>query len=291
MRSAKNVLDEIESLIKNYGIKEIHFEDDNLTADKKRAIEMFDGMVEREFDISWHVPSGIAVNTLDDEIIEKMGISGCYSIALAIESGNQEVVTKLMNKPVNLKAVPNIIKKIRKAGMDARGYFIIGYPGETKENIQQTVDFARSLELDWAYFSIASPLPNTKMYKTCIEKGYIKEEDFDAIRSFHRSIIRTSEFDPEYLNEVREDAIINVCFRNNPNLLKYNVDRAIEDFKNVVNHYPHFDFANFYLGEAYLKKGDVDKALDYYRRTLAVNPLYNEAKQRLADYGVGENYD
>jgi len=283
MRSARNVLDEIESLVKDYGVKEIHFEDDNLTANKKRAIELFDGMVERGLNIKWHAPSGIAVYTLHEDLLDKMKASGCYSITLAIESGNQDVVTKLMNKPVNLKIVPRLVRKIRASGMDVRGFFMIGYPDETKETIRETIDFARELELDWAYFSIASPLPNTQMYKICIEKGYIREGDFDPIRSFHRSIIRTSEFTPEYLYEVREEAIIDVCFRNNPNLLKYNIDKAIKDFKSVLIHYPHFDFANFYLAEAYLKKGDVDNASSYYKKTLIVNPLHKETGRRLQE--------
>lgn len=286
MRSSANILDEIEYLIKRYGIKEIHFEDDNFTANKKRAIELFDGMIERGFNIKWHSPSGVAVYTLDDELIERMKASGCYSITLAIESGNQWVVSKLMNKPVNLRIVPRLVKKIRESGMDVRGFFMIGYPGETKETIKETVRFARELELDWAYFSIASPLPNTKMYKTCIEKGYIKEGDFDPIRSFHRSIIHTPEFTPEYLYKVREEAIIDVCFRNNPNLLKYNTERAIEDFKDVVSHYPHFDFANFYLGEACYKKNDKKNAIKAYKDTLSINPSHKMAIKRLTELGV-----
>jgi len=286
LRSAKNVLDEIEYLIREYGIKEIHFEDDNLLADKKRSIELFDGMVERNFNIKWQVPSGIAVYTLNEEILSKMRASGCYSISLAIESGNQEVVSKLMNKPVNLKIVPNLVKGIRENGIDVRGFFIIGYPDETKANIRQTIDFARELELDWAYFSIASPLPYTEMYNTCIEKGYIKKEDFDSVRSFHRSIIRTPEFDPEYLENIREEAIVDVCFHNNPNLLKYNVDKAIEDFKDVLSRYPHFDFANYCLGEAYIKKGERNNAINAYRNTLMINPSYKMAIERLGELGV-----
>jgi len=286
LRSAKNVLDEIEHLIVEYGIKEIHFEDDNLLADKRRSIELFDGMVERNFDIKWQVPSGIAVYTLNEEILSKMKASGCYSISLAIESGNQEVVSKLMNKPVNLNIVPSLVKSIRENGIDVRGFFIIGYPDETKETIRQTIDFARELELDWAYFSIASPLPNTEMYNTCMKKKYIKEEDFDPVRSFHRSIIHTPEFDPEYLENVREEAIVDVCFHNNPNLLKYNVDKAIEDFKDVLRRYPHFDFANYCLGEAYIKKGKKNKAISAYKNTLTVNPSYQMAIERLKELGV-----
>ena len=280
-RSAKNILDEMESLIKNYGIKEFHFEDDNLTADKKRTIELCKGMVERKFNILWHAPSGIAVYTLDEEIIENMAASGCYSITLAIESGNQEVLSKLMHKPVNLKKIPALVKVIRKNGIDVRAFFMLGFPGETKENMRKTIDFARGLELDWAYFSIFSPLPKTEMYKVCLEKGYIKEGDFDPIRSFHRSIVRTPEFTPEDLQQIREEGIIDICFRNNVNLKKYDVDKAIENFSSVVCRYPHFDFANFYLAEAYMKKGEKEKAAGYYRKTLEANPTHQEAIARL----------
>jgi anaerobic magnesium-protoporphyrin IX monomethyl ester cyclase len=281
LRSASNILDEMEFLIQQYGIREIHFEDDNLTANRKRALELFDGMIERKLNLHWHAPSGMAVYTLTEDIIEKMAEAGCYSVTLAIESGNQEVLSKMMRKPVDLNIVPALVKKIREVGMDVRGFFMLGFPGETKENINQTVEFACSLELDWAYFSIFSPLPKTAMYDLCLEKGYIKKSDFDPMRSFHRSIVRTPEFDPDYLNNVREKAIIKTCFKNNPNLLRYDIDKAIDNFESVVRRYPHFDFANFYLAEAYLRKGKKSKAVKSYKKTLLINPLYIEAETKL----------
>ena len=287
LRSAKNVLDEIEYLVQNHAIREIHFEDDNLTADKARAMEIFDGIISRRLNITWNVPSGMAVSSLDEELLEKMKASGCYSVSLAIESGNQAVLARLMNKPVDLKVVPKLVRKIRENGLEARGFFILGYPGETKETIKETVDFARSLELDWSFFFIASPIPNTKMFKTCVEKGYIKESDFDPVRSFYRSIIRTPEFGPEYLAEIREEAIVDVNFRNNPNLLKYDVERAIKDFNHVLEYYPHFDFAHFYLGEAYRRKRDLTKAIESYKTTLVINPGYLKARERLKELGPG----
>jgi len=286
MRSPKNVLDEMEYLVKEYGINEIHLEDENFTAKKRRAIEICDGIIERKLKIRWHPTSGTAVYSLDEELLEKMSASGCYSLTLGIESGNQNVITTLMNKPVNLKKVPGIVRKIRQLGMDVRAFFIIGYPGETRETIAQTIEFAKTLELDWVYFSLFSPLPKTKIYDTCIEKGYIKEGDFDPMMSFHKAIVHTPEFDPEYLHEVREEAIVDTCFRNNPNLLKYDIDKAIESFSGVVERYPHFDFANFYLGEAYLKKGDKKQAIDSYKKTLIANEKHKEAMEKLKFLGA-----
>jgi magnesium-protoporphyrin IX monomethyl ester (oxidative) cyclase len=289
-RGPENVLGEIGGLIKDHGVREIHFEDDNLTADKERALRIFSGIRERGYDITWNVPSGMAAGSLDGELLEAMRASGCYSVSLAIESGDQDVVSKLMSKPVNLKTIPGLVKKIRGTGMEARGFFILGYPGETRETIRKTIDFARSLELDWSYFFIASPLPNTKMWDDCVRNKYIRPEDFDPVRSFHRSIIRTPEFDPDYLAAVREEAILDVNFKNNPNLLKYDPGRAAAFFSDVVEKYPHFDFANFYLGEAFLKKGDTAAAAACFGKTLKINPNHREAEERLASLSGGSGH-
>lgn len=282
-RSAENVLAELESLVRDYGVREIHFEDDNLTADKRRAIKIFDGIIERKLDITWTCPSGMAVNALDQDILQKMKASGCYSVSLAIESGNQDVVTRIMRKPVDLKKVPPLVQTIRELDMEVRGFFILGYPGETKENMRETIDFARSLDLDWAHFFIFSPLPGTDIYETCIEKGYMKVEDFDPLRSFHQPVIHTPEFDHAYLQDIREEAIIDVNFENNCNLRKYNVDKAIASFSSVINLYPHFDFAHYYLGEAYLKKGMKDAAKQCFERVLEITPSHPKARTKLAE--------
>jgi len=291
MRSARNVLDELEWIVKEYGVKEVHFEDENFTANKKRAIEICDGIIERGLDIRWHSAAGIAAYTLDEQLLDKMQASGCFSITLGIESGNQNVVTRLMNKPVNLKKIPVLVKQIRDRGMDVRGFFMIGYPGETKETIEQTIDYAKQLELDWVYISIFSPLPKTRIYDTCIDKHYIRKGDFDPVKCFHRGIVRTPEFDPEYLHALRDEAVMEMCFRNNPNLRKYNLDKAIDDFTDVVDRYPHFDFANFYLAEAYGKKGATEKAAEFYQKTLTANPSHKEAEQKLRELGYHQSSD
>lgn len=281
MRSAKNVLEEIDFLVKTYHIKELQFEDDNLTANKKRALEIFNGLIEKKYDIIWVVPSGMAVAALDEELLMKMKASNCYSVTLAIESGSQWVLSKLIKKPVNLKIVPDLVKTIRKVGLEVKGFFIIGYPDETKETILETIAYAKKLELDWAIFSLASPIPNTEMFKTCVEKGYFDEKKFDPVRSFHSSFINTPEFSSKEVMDMREEAIIDINFRNNPNLIKYDVDKAIENFQQVLRYYPHFDFANYYLGEAYLKKGNKKMAIESFKQTLLLNPSHKEAKERL----------
>ena len=157
----------------------------------------------------------------------------------------------------------------------------MGFPGETKENMQETIDYARSLELDWAVFFTFAALPNTQIFKASVKKGYINEKDFDPVSAFYKPTIKTPEFAPEEVEDIKERAILDVCFENNPNLRKYDVNRAIENFKSVVTYYPHFDFANFYLAEAYYKSGQIDTAVTYWKKTLELNPAYRKAEERL----------
>ena len=145
------------------------------------------------------MPSGIAAYTLSEDLIGKMKASACYNITIAIESGNQYVLTNLMKKPMQLHLMPDLVKAIRSHGIRVPAFLMLGYPDENKAQMHDTIEFAKSLDLDLSYFSVASPLPNTKMRDTCIKKGYIKEEDFNPLTSFHICIIRTPGFDPDYV--------------------------------------------------------------------------------------------
>jgi magnesium-protoporphyrin IX monomethyl ester (oxidative) cyclase len=173
-RSVDKVLDEMVYLIKEYGVKEIQFIDDNLTLNKKRAIELFNRMIERNLNLVWNTPQGIAVSTLDEEILQKMKESGCYEITLAIESGDEKVLNYIIKKPLKLEKVEQQVKTARKLGIITKGYFVVGLPGETKAQMQKTFDFAKRLKLDAAGIFIAAPLPGTELYRLCREKNYLK---------------------------------------------------------------------------------------------------------------------
>ena len=280
-RSSASVLDEIEFLVRQYGVREIHFEDDNLTSDKQRALEIFDGLVRRKLGLSWTVPSGLAIYSLDEELLEAMAASGCYSISLAVESGDQEVLNTLMRKPSRLERVKPLVDKARSLGMKTKGFFILGFPGETKRSMQRTVEFAKSLDLDWALFFPATPLIGTKLYETCKAKHYLKDELVDFSRSFYVGNIETDQFDCDYVEKVKDEANIDVNFRCNANLRKYDADEAIRDFKSVLDFYPHLWFAHLYLGDAYERKGDMSSAAREWNEALRLNPSLDEARQRI----------
>ena len=206
-RSPESVLKEVDWLVKKYGVKEIIFLDDNFFLDRERLIKILNGLIERNYDLSWKT-TNIAVYALDDEILELMWKSGCYQIFLAVESGTKEGLS-LINKPFPEKILKNskhIVDKAKSLGFDVGAMYVIGSPGETWEQIRQTIKFAEYLDTDYASFNIATPLPKTKLYKTAKEQNLLPPDfDFNAedFKGFGKGTITTNEFTPEELQILR----------------------------------------------------------------------------------------
>ncbi len=177
-RSPNNVLDEMEHLIREYGIEHFAFQDDNLTADMKRAAKIFDGITERNFNITWEAHNGLGVNYLNRELLEKMKASGCTSFTIAVESANDAILASA-NKPNFIKKAPSIVAIAKELGIEVRGFFMIGFPGETLEEVWNTVKYARSLQLAVSAFALVTPLPGTLLYQQCIDNGIISEQELD----------------------------------------------------------------------------------------------------------------
>ena len=103
--------------------------------------------------------------------------AGCYRIHIGIESGNQGILNRI-KKGITLEQVKNAVKWAKEARLDVGGYFMIGLPGDTEETMQQTIDFARSLNLDLAKISVCIPLPATELFNDLNKRGLIKTYDW-----------------------------------------------------------------------------------------------------------------
>ncbi len=172
-RSAVNVLDEIAELVSRYRPTVISFEDDNLTADRNRAVEIFEGLAQRFPRLQWMTPNGVSIRHLDPELLALMKRSGCRSVNLAFESGDPQVLREFMKKDLDPEDGRRVRGWCREAGIAVNGYFILGMPGETPQSLRRTRDFALSLDLEGIGVFIATPFPGTELYDLCLEKGYL----------------------------------------------------------------------------------------------------------------------
>ena len=204
LRSSKHVLAEIDMLVKDYGIKELIFVDDNILLDRKRFLEILQGLIDRKYDLQWK-NNNMAIWLMDEEILEKMHESGCYQITVSIESGSPHTL-RLMKKPVILDKTYPIIEKIKSLGIELCSNFIIGYPGETWEDIRQTFRYAEEIDIDYVLFSIAQPLPKTELYEIAKNQKLLPEDfSFENPKyyGFGKGLLTTDEFTPFELEVVR----------------------------------------------------------------------------------------
>ena len=204
-RPVQDILDEIDYLVSQYHVSNLIFLDDCILADRKRINNILNGLIDREYDLSWKVAS-LSAWHLDDELIELMKKAGCTQFTISVESGSQKVLSDIIRKPLKLEIIPGIIKKCRAVGIDLGANFVIGIPGETWEDIRRTFKFAEECDFDVAHFHIATPLPKTDLYRLCQEKGYLPENfNFldDKFFGYMHGWITTEEFTPIELSILR----------------------------------------------------------------------------------------
>lgn len=168
-RSVENVLAELSHCIDAYNASEFHWIDDNLTADRERSLAIFQGMIDHGLTRPWTTPNGIAVWTLDEELLRLMKKSGCYEICLAVESGSQDVLKNIIKKPLRLDKVKEIADLCKKIGIRTKANFVFGFPNETPKQIKESFRFGAQCSFDSVNYFIVSPLPGTPLYKECVQ--------------------------------------------------------------------------------------------------------------------------
>ena len=210
-RSAKNVVDEIEHLVKDCGYREIHFVDDNSSVSSNRMRSICDEILRRQLDIKIATPSGIAVNTLDKELLKKMKEAGFYRLCFGIETGDPES-QKRIGKKVDLQHTKDIIREANKLGFWTAGTFIIGHPHENMDGIRATINYAKESNLDFAVFAILVPQLGTRAYEIVKMQGLIdydpsfcdpNSEDFYKISIAYFKGSHTSYCSNEELHKIR----------------------------------------------------------------------------------------
>ncbi len=174
-RSSKNVLDELEWLKNEYDAEGIAFQDDTLTFDKKRAIEICDGMIERKLKLPWGCSSRADVVTR--EILANMAKAGCDEICFGVESGCQRIRDSLKKK-VTTEQCENAIKWAKEAGIFVTVSVILGYPGETKETLRESLDFVRQVEPDDVWLCHATPYLGTELRALVESNGWKMSEEW-----------------------------------------------------------------------------------------------------------------
>ncbi len=175
--SVDYVINHIKFLISKYRIKHIHFEDDNLSLNQARFKSILNGLMRLKETITWDTPNGVRADTLTKELIEDCKKSGCVYLIYAVESGSQRVLNEIIDKKLDLRSVIKAASWSKKLSLDVFAFYVIGLPGETRQEMYDTVNFALWLYKMYnvsPHLFIATPLPGTRLERILRETGIME---------------------------------------------------------------------------------------------------------------------
>ncbi|MDP8215652.1 MAG: radical SAM protein [Candidatus Euphemobacter frigidus] len=168
-QSPERVLAEVEWMIRELGAKEIRFFDDTFTLKRERAAEICAGLRERNLNLPWTCLT--AVKAITPDLLKKMKSAGCWQVLYGLESGDDRMLG-LLGKGNTVKENRDAVGWAKDAGLEVRGDFIVGTPGETMESLEKTLNFTLESGLDYAHFNKFTPFPGTELYKRLVADGY-----------------------------------------------------------------------------------------------------------------------
>lgn len=214
-RSVKDVVDEMEFIVKTWPHnKEIMFEDDTLTLDKKRMREMSEEILRRGLKVTW---SGNARADFDDvELLKIMKKAGCRLFCVGFESSDQDLLRNMRKGGATINMQEKFVKACKQAGVLIHGCFLLGGKGETKQTMRSTLENAKRLNPDTAQFFPMMVYPGTRAYDEAVKLGDLKSENYEGWlkdSGYYMSQVNRTDFTNEELTQFCDQALKEYYFR------------------------------------------------------------------------------
>lgn len=204
VNSAERVLSEIDFLVKEYKVREIHFHDDAFLIQRKRVEAICNLLLERKLDLKWQISQGVNLNLVDEKLLELMHRSGMYRMGLPIESGSVRTL-ELIRKRVKLDHAQKVIAAANRLGVFTHANFIIGFPFETEADIRETHEFAAKSGVDFLKMLICQPLAGSELYETYKREGLLDEIRHSS--TYTSTDYSTGHFSAAELNRLRREIL------------------------------------------------------------------------------------
>jgi anaerobic magnesium-protoporphyrin IX monomethyl ester cyclase len=173
-RSAQHVFDEILMLHAKYRISEFVVWDDTFTMDVQRAKDICDLIIKSGIKIALQLRGGVRVEQMDEELMSKLKAAGAEIMCVGIESAVWRV-QKMIKKNLRIEKVEAFLKLAKKYRLTTIGLLMMGFPGESLEEIKENMRWAKNSELDYTFFSIVTPFPGTELYQLAVREGYLSQ--------------------------------------------------------------------------------------------------------------------
>ena len=164
-------------------LRSVHFEDDNFCTNKKYLLGLCEAIRNDCPGLKWSCE--IHVNLVDDQVISAMKEAGCYRIHIGIESGNDSILSEIRKGFIFREAL-DACKVIKKHGLVLCAFFIMGFPQDTEETLNDTLNAMKKIDCDSVIFSIFTPYPGTEAFEYCLEHGIV-DDGFNVALYNHQS--------------------------------------------------------------------------------------------------------
>lgn len=224
-RSVENVIMEIKHLQEKYGVKEIAFWDDIMTLNKAWMYKFCEALEKEKINLVWSCYTRL--DLIDEPLLKAMKKAGCWNIFFGIEAGSQGLLDNIKKK-MTVEQMANQVRLVKKVGIEIRGSFMIGLPGETPETARETIKYAIDLDPDYAQFTITTPYPGTELWKTAEQWGTLNR-DFTDFNEWKPVFVPKGYKSPEELLEIHKEAFRRFYFRPKFILRKVAKIRSFDD--------------------------------------------------------------
>lgn len=256
---------ELFDLCEKYAPNTLVIEDDMFLWDKEWAASVL--KIAQKLNLTCFFPNALALYALDRPMLEELHRTGVRQLTLAVESGSARVLKEVMKKPLKLSITNRVVADCRDLGIYTDCNIIIGMPGETLNDINDTREFLRSLDANWYRINVATPLAGSEMYINAVKNGQIKGDI--RMAGYKRCVVETKDFTPAQIESIAYDINLEMNFLRNSDIKYGNYERALETFENVLLLRNDHALAMYKIIEC--------------KRLMGVGPVDEELWTRLAD--------
>ncbi len=200
-RSPGSVVDELEHLVEKYSINAFMFEDSTFIVDHKWVTEICRRMLNRALKLRWCC--NVRADLLTEKLLDTMVEAGLSKVNMGVESASQRVLDEIYRKGITVEGVRRAVRMCRSRGLFVQGYFMLGAPGETIEEMKKTIAFAAREPFDDALFDITTPFPHTGLWEMSRD---LIEADYSEFDCFHKSVYKLDGITPEQVEKLKKNA-------------------------------------------------------------------------------------
>ncbi|MFA6316410.1 MAG: radical SAM protein [Elusimicrobiota bacterium] len=239
-KSLERIAGELDFMRSRLDFRHVYLQDDTPFLDKARTLAVLEVFKARRIDL--HFPNSLRVNSLDEGILDALSAAGVKRINLAIESCLEETLKQRMKKDVDLAHAARIIDYARDhTALEVTANILLGYPGETAQDVAESLERLKGMRLDWISFGFVEPWHGSEVHALALAKGYIKEDAANPSLDVCR--VNTEHLTHRQLEEAVDRANIEFNFRNNVNIAEKRFDRARGFFEYVLATVPEHEEA------------------------------------------------